>query len=57
MAVQNYRRLGHVHDEFPHVQRRSRRGEARRNNRRQTSRLVKRWEERVWKRELLETTP
>lgn len=45
MAVMDYRRLGHNHDEFPHVQRKNIRGENRKGNRRKTKREVKRWDQ------------
>ncbi|MER5985604.1 hypothetical protein [Streptomyces sp. NPDC001787] len=50
MAILNYRRLSHERDEFPHVQGASRRGQKRRNSRRKTRRVIKRWEERAWRR-------
>lgn len=47
MAVMDYSRLGHNNDEFPHVQRKNRRGLNRKLNRRKTKRLVKRWDQQA----------
>jgi hypothetical protein len=54
LAVLDYRRLGHLHDEFDYIQGPRMRGEKRRNHRRKTRRVVKRWEERAWRREVEE---
>lgn len=52
MAVMDYRRLGHNHDEFPHVQRQNIRGQNRKENRRKTKREVKRFEQRQARRDM-----
>ncbi|MFJ8752038.1 hypothetical protein ACIREO_22310 [Streptomyces sp. NPDC102441] len=54
MAILNYKRLSHERDEFPHVQGAGMRGQRRRNSRRKTRRVIKRWEERAWRRETKE---
>jgi hypothetical protein len=48
----DYRRLGHLHDEFPHIQRKNIRGQNRRDNRRKTKREVKRYEQRQADRDM-----
>jgi hypothetical protein len=45
MAVMDYSKLGHNHDEFPHVQSKNIRGQNRKGNRRKTKREVKRFDQ------------
>lgn len=52
MSVMDYRRLGYLFDEYPHIMRQNIRGFNRKNNRRKTKREVKRYEQRVAARDM-----